>query len=65
MDPDRRRQQRQYTAFALVAAVVVLLLALIQIQPGAGRTIGLLIGLPIIAVVLVLAFRWGRAIRRP
>ena len=65
MDPERARRQRQYVAFAWVAAVVILLLAWMQIQHGIVRAIGLIIGLPIITILLVLAIRWGRAIKRP
>jgi chromate transport protein ChrA len=65
MDPDRKRQQRQYIAFAWVAAVVILLLAWLQSQHGTAQTVGLVIGLPIIAILLLIAIRFGRRIRRP
>lgn len=65
MDPDRHRQQRQFIGFAWVAAVVILILAWMQLQHGTLRTLGLIIGLPIISVLLVITFRWGRAIKRP
>ena len=65
MDPDRKRRQRQYIAFAWVAAVVILLLAWLQNQHGTAQTVGLVIGLPIIAVLLLIAVRFGRAVKRP
>lgn len=65
MDPDRKRQQWQYIAFAWVAAVVILLLAWLQSQHGTAQTVGLVIGLPIIAILLLIAIRFGRRIRRP
>jgi chromate transport protein ChrA len=65
LNPDQKKRQRQYVAFAWLAAVVILLLAWLQSQHGAPRTVGFVIGLPIIAVLLVLAVRWSRAIRRP
>ncbi len=65
LDRDRKKRQRQYIAFAWVAAAVILLLAWLQNQRGSAQTIGLIIGLPIIAVLLIVAIRWGRAIKRP
>jgi hypothetical protein len=64
VDPDRKRQQRQYVVFGWVAAGVILLLAWLQLQHGAARAIGLVIGLPIIAVLLFVAIRWGRNLKR-
>ncbi len=65
LDPDRKRRQRQYIAFAWVAAVVILLLAWLQNQHGTDQIVGLVIGLPIIAVLLLIAVRFGRAVKRP
>jgi hypothetical protein len=65
LDPERARRQRQYIAFAWVAAVVILLLAWMQIQHGSVRAVGLIIGLPMIVILLVLAVRLGLAIKRP
>jgi hypothetical protein len=65
LDPEQQRRQRQYIAFAWVAAVLILILAWMQIQHGTVRAVGLIIGLPIIAILLILAVRWSRAIKRP
>lgn len=64
MDPDRKKRQRQYIAFAWVAAAVILLLAWLQNQHGTAQTVGLVIGLPIIAVLLLIAIRFGRVMKR-
>jgi uncharacterized membrane protein len=64
LDPERQKRQRQFVVFAWVASVVVLLLAWLQLQHGTARTIGMVIGLPIIAILLVITIRWGRAIKR-
>jgi hypothetical protein len=45
----------QFVAFAWVAAVVILLLGWLQNQHGTAQTVGLVIGLPIIAVLLIIA----------
>ena len=55
----------QFVAFAWVAAVVILLLGWLQNQHGTAQTVGLVIGLPIIAVLLIIAVRRGRAMKRP
>jgi hypothetical protein len=65
LDPDRKRRQRQYIVFAWVAAGVILLLVWLQNQHGTAQAIGLAIGLPIIALLLVVAIRFGRAMKRP
>lgn len=65
LDRDRKKRQRQYIAFAWVAAVVILLLAWMQLMHGTVRTIGLIVGLPVIALLLIVAIRWGRATKRP
>ena len=65
LEPDRKRRQRQYIAFAWVALVVILLLAWLQNQHGSAQRVGLVIGLPIIAILLLVAIRFGPAVRRP
>jgi chromate transport protein ChrA len=65
LNPDRKRQQRPYIAFAWVTAVVILLVAWVQSQHGTAQTAGLMIGLPVIAILLLIAIRFGRTIRRP
>jgi hypothetical protein len=37
----------------------------LQSQHGTAQTVGLVIGLPIIAILLLIAIRFGRRIRRP
>jgi hypothetical protein len=64
IDHERKRQQRRFIAFSWVAAIVVLLLAALDLRGGADRTLGVAIGLPIIAIQLLITFRWGRAIKR-
>jgi uncharacterized membrane protein len=65
-DPnDREKLQRQFVIFACVAAALVLLLAWSQYQHGTARTIGLVVGLPIIIILFVVAGRFRREIKRP
>ena len=49
--------QRRVLIFRPVALVVLLLLALLNVQNGAAHTIGLVIGIPVIAVFLLVAVR--------
>jgi hypothetical protein len=65
MNRDRKMRQRQYVAFAWVAAAVILLLAWLQNQHGAAQTIGLVIGFPIIALLLLVAIWFGRTMKGP
>jgi phosphatidylserine synthase len=62
---DPKHTQRRFIGFAWLAGAVILLLAWLQLQHGAAGTVGLAIGLPIIAVLLLVTIRWGRAIKRP
>jgi hypothetical protein len=65
-DPNSREKlQRQFVIFACVAGPLVLLLAWSQYQHGAVRTIGLVVGLPVIVVLLIVADRFRREIKRP
>jgi hypothetical protein len=64
LDPERQKRQRQFIRFAWVATAIVLLLAWMQLQHGTVRTVGVIISLPVIAVLLVVTFRWGQAIKR-
>jgi hypothetical protein len=43
--------------FSPIASVVILLLAFLQLQHGTLRAIGLVIGLPVIAVLFLVALR--------
>jgi Flp pilus assembly protein TadB len=61
----REKLQRQFVIFACVAAALVLLLAWSQYQHGTARTIGLVVGLPVIVVLFIVADRFRREIKRP
>jgi hypothetical protein len=63
-DPKQERRQREFIAFTSLAAVIVLVLAWLQFQHGTAHTIGLIVGLPAIAVLLVVAVRFVRAHQR-
>ena len=54
--PPRTRQQ-QMTRFGVMAAVLILGLAILQLQHGTLRTVGIAIGLPVIVILLVIAMR--------
>jgi uncharacterized membrane protein len=57
--------QRQFVIFACVAATLVLLLAWSQYQHGTARTIGLVVGLPVIVVLFIVADQFRRKIKHP
>jgi hypothetical protein len=45
------------TRFGVMAAVLILGLAILQLQHGTLRTVGIAIGLPVIVILLVIAMR--------
>jgi hypothetical protein len=65
MTPEQRQAQRRILVFSPVAAVVVLLLAFLQLQHGTPRTIGQVIGLPVILILLLVVFRTLRVPKKP
>jgi choline-glycine betaine transporter len=57
--------QRQFLVFAPLAAALVLLLAISANSHGALHTVGLIVGLPIVAVLLIVALRLYRKTKEP
>jgi hypothetical protein len=50
--PSRDRNQRQFVVFSLVAVVAVRILVLLAYAHGALHTLGLVVGIPIVALLL-------------
>ena len=57
MTPEQREWQRRVLLFSPIALAAILLLAFLNLQHGLAHTIGLVIGLPVIAVLLMVAVR--------
>jgi len=55
--PSRDRNQRQFVVFSLVAMVAVWMLVLLAYAHGALHTLGLAVGVPIVALLLLIGLR--------
>ena len=56
--PSKDRNQRQFVVFSLVAVVAVWMLVLLAYTQGALHTLGLVVGVPIVALLLLIGFRF-------
>jgi phosphatidylserine synthase len=64
LDPDRKRLHYQFLGFAIVAAVIVILLVWMQYQHGTVRNVAIALGLPILAVLWLIAYRFKQKVKR-
>jgi Flp pilus assembly protein TadB len=64
MTPEQQGHYRRFVIFSWIAAVIVVCLALAAISHGTLRTIAAIVGVPVLAVLLVVARRLGARIKR-